>query len=314
MKFIITVDTEADNQWKSSDLKLENIKFLERFQLLCEKFNFIPTYLITYEVATDPFAVLLFKKWLNDNKVEVGTHLHPWSTPPLSQLDHVRRFPCELNDSELRDKIVELHKIIEKNLSIKPTSYRAGRWGLNAYQIDILVELGYLVDSSITPGINWGLDGLGPDFSREEIYPRYLGDDGKILEVPMTILNTGLIKKDLKNLLKFLDLFGYVGNLLKKILFRKRWMRIFQETKLSELKKVYLSAKKNNVPYIQFMIHSSELMPGGSPYFKTPESVEKLYQLLSDFFLYLEKEEITSVTLSEYARKYKPSGPFVEKM
>ena len=52
--------------------------------------------------------------------------------------------------------------------------------------------------------------------------------------------------------------------------------------------------------YIMFMLHSSELMPGGRPTFPTKESIEKLYDLIRNVFqeasLYYKGK-----TLKEYA-------------
>ena len=56
--FIITIDTEGDNLWgvrcypkPLSRITTQNGSFLERFQLLCEKYGFLPTYLVNYEMA-----------------------------------------------------------------------------------------------------------------------------------------------------------------------------------------------------------------------------------------------------------------------
>ena len=39
--FIITIDTESDNQWDSSkNQTTENARFIPRFQELCEKYGF----------------------------------------------------------------------------------------------------------------------------------------------------------------------------------------------------------------------------------------------------------------------------------
>jgi hypothetical protein len=45
--------------------------------------------------------------------------------------------------------------------------------------------------------------------------------------------------------------------------------------------------------------HSSELMPGGSPYNETEESIEKLYVLLEGFLSALRSQGVRSVTLNE---------------
>ncbi len=52
------------------------------------------------------------------------------------------------------------------------------------------------------------------------------------------------------------------------------------------------------------MFHSSELMPGCSIYRTDKESIEKLYELLEQFFELLKKENIASITLSEAAETY----------
>ena len=43
-------------------------------------------------------------------------------------------------------------------------------------------------------------------------------------------------------------------------------------------------ARQEERDFVEFMIHSSELMPGGSPTFRTGESIEKLYADLHELF------------------------------
>ena len=54
---------------------------------------------------------------------------------------------------------------------------------------------------------------------------------------------------------------------------------------LNEMK--YLIRKiseETNSNYLMFMLHSSELMPGGSPTFRTEESIEKMYSDVEEIF------------------------------
>jgi hypothetical protein len=51
------------------------------------------------------------------------------------------------------------------------------------------------------------------------------------------------------------------------------------------------------------MFHSSELMPGCSKYRSDEEAIERLYDLLEKLFVLLTDRKITSVTLSEAAKK-----------
>ena len=69
MKFILTIDTEGDNQWDHGRaLTVENIRYIPRFQKLCERYLIRPTYLVTSEICEDSYA----KKMLKDEGENVG--------------------------------------------------------------------------------------------------------------------------------------------------------------------------------------------------------------------------------------------------
>ena len=71
MKFIVTIDTEGDNQWDHGrDLTVENIKFVPRFQALCDEYGIKPTYLVTSEVCQDKYARDLFSRYISDGSAE----------------------------------------------------------------------------------------------------------------------------------------------------------------------------------------------------------------------------------------------------
>src|SRR3990167_291254 len=139
MDFIITVDTESDIQKSGKDpVLLRNLSALPRFQSMCEKYGIIPTYLITYEVATDKEATNNLKNWQDSGRAEIGAHLHPWTTPPIGDEDEKLRFPDALSDQELESKFKNLHDSIVKSIGRNPTSYRAGRWGFDNRQVELL--------------------------------------------------------------------------------------------------------------------------------------------------------------------------------
>lgn len=63
--FIITVDTEGDNQWSiynGQNITTENANFIPRFQEMCEEFGFKPVYLVNYEMANNDFLMDYLKK------------------------------------------------------------------------------------------------------------------------------------------------------------------------------------------------------------------------------------------------------------
>lgn len=310
MKFIITVDVEADNQWAAeSEITVENLKFLPRFQSVCEKYGFIPTYLITYEITQDEPAVRMLSEWQSAGKAEIGAHLHPWTMPGYNM--KAKPFPCELSDEELEGQIKILTAAIEEKFSAKPVSYRAGRWGFDQRQAEILAKSGYAADCSVTPKISWkntsGLPGGkgGPDFRFSHAMPYYAGEN--LLEVPMTILFTGIIKSEKSVFAKFFLSLpeSFLKKVLNKIFFRQKWLRIFPESREKDWIDIYKSAESNKLPCLEFMIHSSELMPGGSPYAKDRKAVEFIYGRLDEMFKFLKQKNINGAALSRFAENFK---------
>ena len=69
---------------------------------------------------------------------------------------------------------------------------------------------------------------------------------------------------------------------------------------LQEVEKVVLSAEKHNSPYIEFMLHSSELMPSGSPYYKDENSIELLYKDLDSLFSFLKNKGYKGICLCDF--------------
>ena len=325
MKFIITVDTEADNEWKrSANSQVENIKFLPRFQALCERYNFKPTYLLTYDVVQDSEAVAILKPWQDKGQAEIGAHLHPWINPPMTkerdwEVKH-HRFPHELNDYELKSKLENLTNTIRDKFHIMPKSFRAGRWGFDKRVAKELLRLNYLVDCSITPKVDWSSTvgdpkgSGGPNFRDYQVAPYFLDIDdvsqkGKssLLEVPMTILFSSTFKKEnfvLGNtFLKLPD--SFFKKVINRLFFRQKWLRVFPNSKTKDWQKLYTSAKQNGLPVMEFMIHSSELMPGGSPYAKDQQAVEFTYQQIEDMFKFFKKQKMQGMTLSEFYYDFK---------
>ena len=162
--FIITIDTEGDNLWSVSDLKApigtKNAKFLYRFQELCEKYGFIPTYLTNYEMANADAMRELGREGLAKGTLEIGAHEHAWNSPPWfplikSPFKRGKPYLGEYPWFVIRKKLEYLTKFLEDTFQCPITSHRGGRWCLDDVIIRELNRLGYMVDCTCTPGISW---------------------------------------------------------------------------------------------------------------------------------------------------------------
>jgi peptidoglycan/xylan/chitin deacetylase (PgdA/CDA1 family) len=324
MELIVTIDTEGDNQWDHGrDVTVENLKYIPRFQNLCEKFKIVPTYLVTSEVCSDDFSKEYLGNLNVSGKAEIGSHLHSWTTPPFNDKpgykfnDKNHSYASELPEELMRTKLRNLTEQITSAFGKRPTSFRSGRYGFNENVARALSENAYIVDSSVTPYTSWsshpGLsDGFGgPDFLDKDPFPYYFNfPAGSLLEIPVTILPTVFPLNKHNSFASYY--FSNVNNsyflrVLRKLLFRNQplWLRPFEWMTSEMLREVVDAAEKLRLPFIVMMFHSSELMPGCSIYRPDEKSVEILYDLLEDFFRMTQDRKIHSMSLTEAALNFK---------
>lgn len=300
--FIITIDTEEDNQWNNSKgCTTANAQYLPRFQTLCERYGFKPVYLTTYNMAKDDFFVDFAKDALKRNTCEIGMHLHAWCTPPeykLMQIMDNRSYLIEYPEEIMEEKIKNLDELLSNTFERKIVTHRSGRWAINRKYIEILERYGYLCDCSVTPGVSWegslGVTGLkGIDYSEAPTHPYMISDS--ILEVPVTIQNLHYF--DLGSVRSLKTLIRESYHLVKG---KQLWIRPSVST-LYQMK-LMLKNVASVDDYAMFMIHSSEMMPGGSPYYKDEYAVESLYEVLEALFE-TASHLYKGSTLEEYIRK-----------
>lgn len=315
--FLITIDTEGDNLWsRPQTITTENARFLPRFQEICNSYGFKPTYLTNYEMATCPFFIEFGREVLKNGDAEIGMHLHAWNTPPIKPItknDYVSQpYLIEYSESIMNQKIELMTKLLEDTFGIKIVSHRAGRWGFNEIYARFLVEMGYRVDCSVTPFVSWKHALGDPDQSGGSDYYGFpdrpyfvnLNDisgpgSSSLLEVPTTILRNGQIFMGLcPSLVRNLPIVRKVFNRF----FPPLWLRPKTDS-TRNLKEILVRALEEKRSYVEFMLHSSELMPGGSPNFPRDEDIEKLYRSLEELFE-TAKGKFEGSTLKEFYKKF----------
>ena len=301
--FLITIDTEGDNVWsKPRIITTRNAAFLPRFQTLCERYGLTPTWLVDYDMARDPVFAEFGRDVIARGAGEIGMHLHAWRTPPghpLTSTDHeFMPFLIEYPESVLRAKVDFLTDLLETTFGVKIVSHRAGRWAFNDTYARALARRGFRVDCSVTPGVDWS-DTLGDpggqggsDYSRVAPAAYALITDeasqATLWEVPVTIRPAGgAIAASVGRAVRGMPFSRKVWNRLYPL----RWFRPRRGNR-GELLTLLREAIRDDLPYVEFTIHSSELMPGGSPTFADLRSIERLYEDLHAVF-----EEARSVGL-----------------
>lgn len=316
--FLITVDTECDDAWTGErQVTTRNAEFLPRFQRLAESYHLKPTYLTTFEMVNCPAFQEFARDVLSRQTAEIGMHLHAWNSPPLVPLtvndELYHPYLIEYPESVMRDKINYLTDVLEDTFETKMTSHRAGRWGFNEVYARLLAERGYLVDCSVTPFVSWAehagdpKQSGGPDYSTFPTSPYFLDLDdisrsGKsaLLEIPVTAMETqppfvhrierGLGKRSL------------ISRALNRLFPRLCWLAPTGDN-INSMLSVVKRCATENWPCVEFALHSSNLMPGGSPFFRRERDVEALYEDLIKLFSQASKT-FRGQTLTEFRRHF----------
>lgn len=302
-KFIITIDTEGDGQWNpDAACSTQNAGFIPRFQELAEKYEFKPTWLTNYEMAKDPFYVDYMQSCLQRGACEIGMHLHAWNNPPefpLKKVNKERDYLYEYPEAVMDEKIHVITDLLEDTFSTKMVSHRSGRWATDETYFKLLKKYGYQYDCSVTPFNNWekslGSTGKpGSDYSNCPTQPYYIYDG--ILEIPMSIRPVKYMGLDSARTLR---------DFAREIKWCRRdrtvWLRPMKNPSFTAMKKV-LDTVSADSDYAMFMLHSSEMMPGGSPSFPDEASIEALYESVEALFAYAKQQGYFGCKLADYEK------------
>lgn len=206
---------------------------------------------------------------------------------------------AQLSLADERNALIWLTEKFKQRFGHSPISFRAGRYGLGENSVDLLRDLGYRVDSSVTPGLcsRYYLGGRSVvcDY-REAAHspyecaradPAHRGDCG-IIEIPISVY------KPRMNPYEALRLF--CG--------RKRrfvWLRPGFSSRKEMVNVVQRVAHRND-PYdlLVMMFHNTELAPGKSPYSATRREVKENLSYIREFINVALQYELTPVTYREY--------------
>jgi hypothetical protein len=308
----ITIDTEEDlwSDYRKTNNPVDNISCLPKLQALFDRYGAIPTYLINYPVATNDEARKILLEIFDGGRCEIGSHCHPWNTPPFEKrIDDGGSMMCNLSFDVISRKMETLHKAIIERFNITPKCFRAGRWGFGADVARCIQELGYRVDTSVTPFIDWADDG-GPNYVNAATLPyRFVADnvlnenpEGPLLEVPPTV---GFLQKNFNacNSLRQrittgpLSRFHFLGILDALRMLNLRWLSPEQNNGPGLIRLSQIFVKKGH-PFLNMSFHSNSMLPGANPFVKTEQQLRRFLDHIEMFLSYALKNNMKFAPLS----------------
>lgn len=294
----VTIDCECDKgpAWRTRrPLAFEGVHegIAGRLQPLFRATGGKATYLLSPELLREAACV---ERLASLEGCELGTHLHgelaePGAFEPDVTSAVQREYPPEVE----RAKLASLTESFRSAFGRAPASFRAGRFGVGPHTLGFLRELGYSVESSVTPYVDWSDVSPGLSFVRAPTQPYHPAptDPGRhgtspLLEVPVTILPSALARVPV------------VGRHVEA-----RWLR---PTRTDGAKLVAIArdaitharrANPGRAVVLNAMFHNVEVVPGKSPYAATEEAARRILDRLGVLLEYARAEGITGIGLAD---------------
>jgi hypothetical protein len=294
---IVAVDTEAEFDWNGPFLRTQtsvrNVHNQTMAQAIFDRFGVRPVYLVDYAVATRPEGYIPLWEIAQSGRCEIGAHLHPWITPPLSEeLSNQNSFSQNLSAQLQQEKLGRLTEAIRSSFAIRPVTYRAGRLGVGEEIAGVLGSLDYRIDMSVLPGIDMRrLD--GPDFRRGLDRPYWFGPGGRLLEIPAASSFTGFLanprvpnavpaqlyarlSRPSLDRLRLRGLFARSGLL--------EWIFLSPEGVTSaELRRLTRALLERGNRTFVMSYHSSSLLPGNTQYVRSELELAQFLQKIEQY-------------------------------
>ncbi len=308
-RLMVTIDVEADSDkyWGTPEVPtfrnvLEAIP--NKLQPLFAQYGVRPTYMISPEVLQHEESCATLRSLTH---CEMAAHLHPENIPPEAVMvgpSRPRRgMQWECRPEIERQKLENLTRLFVEVFGRNPISFRAGRFGIGHHTGKFLMELGYRVDSSVTPHMRWtNQSGTPfPDFTDAREQPYWVaggGDlfnsgDSHFLEVPVTIpLIRQVVRKGKKH-----DLFG---TRVKGPVWFRPWYTPTKVLQQIVRETAHSKPEAGMRRPLVMMFHSMEVQAGASPYPQTDAEVDVYLDVLRAVFDTAAKLGIECCTLSEY--------------
>jgi hypothetical protein len=224
-------------------------------------------------------------------RVELGTHLHGDFMEPERRVadpsgQRALENQCEYGAGLESAKLQGITRLFTQAVGRQPTSFRAGRWSAGAETAGLLAELGYLVDSSVTPHVHWTDAGRSVDFRDAPEQP-YRPSSTNLLrpgELPIWEFPVSIIRP------------WWSRNPL--------WLRpSLSSTRVMRRVMASLNARHQEPRVFVAMLHSSELTGGTSPYSRTEREAKRIATRLRRLLANAAEKGVRFGTLSDLARE-----------
>jgi len=288
----VVIDTEEEFDWSQEFARehtsVQAMQWINRVQVIFDEYGIVPVYVIDFPVASQPNGYKPLAEIHNDQRCIIGSHLHPWVNPPFEEVVNRRNsFAGNLPMTLEKTKLLVLTECIEEHFGRRPTIYKAGRYGVGPNTTAILEELGYEIDLSVCPHMDYAHE-EGPDYSAHTSWPFRFGKDKRLLEIPLTVGYTGLFRHlgpaihpvVTNSLFTSLRIPGVLAHLN---LLNKSWLSPEGYT-TTEHQQLVRTLYHGGLRVFSMAFHSPSVEPGHTPYVRSQADLDEFLGKIRCFF------------------------------
>jgi hypothetical protein len=260
-----------------------------------DKFGIVPTYVCDWPVATTPASVRVLRDLMEAGRCEIGTHLHPWVSPPhAEQVNRFNSYAGNLPRELEYEKLSMLTAAIGENFGRAPATFKAGRYGLGPHTAESIAALGYRIDASVVPYSSFTDDG-GPDFSAYDEDPYWFkAGQRSLLELPVTTGYAGWLRGVGPQLYGLAQQPWARSARLGGILARSRALeriRLSPEVASGdEMRRLTTSLRAGGCNVFSLTYHSPSMVPGHTPYVRDAAGLERFIATVHDYCAWFRDE------------------------
>jgi hypothetical protein len=318
---VAVVDTEEEFDWSApfdrARRAVAHMAAIHRVQDVFDSLGVVPSYLVSYAIVAQEAGWRPLQPYLASDRAVIGAHLNPWATPPFREtVNDVNSYPGNLPQEVEAAKLATLSQQIERAFELRPTVYKAGRYGKGPNTEALLEELGFEVDISPAPAMDFSADG-GPDYTRHSPRPFLFGRRRRLLCLPNTGAFVGRLHRLGADLLPALE-HGSVARLrLPAIASRLRLLERIRLTPegytLAEMRRLTRALLGRGQRTFVLSLHSPSVAPGNTPYVRSEADLAVLLRRLRAYLTFfrdgLRGRFVTPDALKAELERRAPASP-----
>jgi hypothetical protein len=297
---LVIIDTEEEFDWAKpfdrASVGTSSISGQPRMHdQVFDKFGIVPTYVCDWPVATTPAAVATLRALLEQGRCELGTHLHPWVSPPYDEEvntfnSYAGNLPRELEYEKLR----LLTAAITDNFGHAPATFKAGRYGLGPHTAESIAALGYRIDASVVPYSAFTGDG-GPDFRAYDEHPYWFSaGQRQLLELPVTTGYAGWLRRNGPRLHEMTQQpwarAARLGGVLARSGAIERIRLSPEAANDAEMRRLTTALRADGCEVFSLTYHSPSMAPGHTPYVRSDAELERFIVTVHDYCAWFRDE------------------------